>query len=347
METESHKWQGGHFIAPDARLLVVDDINTNLVVTAGLLAVYRCHVDTCINGPDSITMIQNEHYDIVFMDHMMPGMDGIEATRTIRALAGDYYKHLPIIALTANAITGMKEMYLSHGFNDYLSKPIEISKLDDILEAWIPAEKQVPKTGPDEINSEQDIFSDGFTIEGIDIQAGKERYSEKTYLDVLRAYYIHTPTLLEKLHNPEQIDDYIISVHGLKGSTYGICAETIGRQAEALEKAARSGDIKYVEANNTFLIETVERLLKKLGELLARIMERAAAKPVVQRPDPVLLQEFANACEHYKANAMEEILGKLEACQYESGGELITWLREQMDNLEYDAIGERLEKELN
>jgi CheY-like chemotaxis protein len=91
-------------------------------------------------------MVQRERYDIVFMDHMMPEMDGIEATRRIRALAaglGEYYEQLPIIALTANAITGIREMYLSHGFDDYLSKPIDISKLDEILSAWIPKEKRL------------------------------------------------------------------------------------------------------------------------------------------------------------------------------------------------------------
>jgi signal transduction histidine kinase/CheY-like chemotaxis protein len=352
-ETESRKWQGGQFIAPDARILVVDDINTNLVVTAGLLAVYRCHVDTCTNGADSILMVQREHYDIVFMDHMMPGMDGVETTRGIRALEGDYFRQLPIIALTANAIVGMKEMFLSHGFNDYLSKPIELSKLDDTLAAWIPKEKQVARTGTDEITSEQDIFSDEFFIEGIDIQAGKTRYNEKTYLDVLRAYSVHTPALLEKLRNAEKenfsdevMEDYIITVHGIKGSTYGICADAVGKQAEALEHAGRDRKMQFIKENNVPLIESTEKLIKKISELLAAITVQTDAKPVSPKPDPELLQKLADACKHYKANVMEEILEKLEHYRYESGADLIAWLREQMDNLEYDAIGKRLEEEL-
>jgi signal transduction histidine kinase/CheY-like chemotaxis protein len=361
LETESRKWQGGHFVAPDARVLVVDDINTNLVVTAGLLTAYRCHVDTCTSGANAIQMVQDGNYDIVFMDHMMPEMDGIETTQHIRAWEKErqendeenLYGQIPIIALTANAIMGMKEMFLSHNFNDFLSKPIEIFKLDDILATWIPKEKQVPKTGPDEIKSEEDIFSDGFYIEGVDLQAGKTRYHEKMYLEVLRAYCIHTPVLLEKLcfienenFNATLMDEYIITVHGIKGSTYGICAETIGKQAESLEHAARNGDMQFIKMNNTLFVEGIEKLLKRLGELLVVIMGQAEKKPVSSKPDPVLLRELAEACKHYKANTMEEILEKLESLQYESGGELIHWLREQMDNLEYDAIGERLEKEL-
>jgi signal transduction histidine kinase/CheY-like chemotaxis protein len=361
LETESRKWQGGNFVAPDARILVVDDINTNLVVTAGLLAAYRCNVHTCTNGADAIKMVQGEYYDIVFMDQMMPEMDGIEATRIIRTWEKERqendnknaYGQIPIIALTANAIMGMREMFLSHGFNDYLSKPIELLKLDVILETWIPKDKQIPRTGPDEIKSEKDIFSDGFFIEGVDIQAGKARYHEKMYLEVLRAYCIHTPVLLEKLYFIENenfdtklMEEYIITVHGIKGSTYGICADATGKQAEALEYAARDSDMPFIKMNNALFIESIEKLLIRLKELLAITMEQSGTKPVSPKPDPVLLQELAEACKHYNVNIMEEILGKLESLQYESGADLVQWLREQMDNLEYDAIGERLEKEL-
>ena len=345
METESHKWQGGRFAAPDARVLVVDDINANLVVTAGLLSVYRCHVDTCTNGADAIAMVQRERYDLVFMDHMMPEMDGIEAAKNIRALEEDYYKHLPIIALTANAITGMREMFLSNGFNDYLSKPIEIDKLDDILAVWIPKEKQVQETGMDEVTPEQDILSDSFSIEGVNIQAGKIRYQEKTYLEVLRAYCKHTPALLEKLRNSKNEEDYIVTVHGIKGSTYGICADVAAKQAESLEHAARNGDTQFIKANNDFFIESVEKLLKNLEELLAAITKKSGDKPVLPQPDPFLLRELAEASLHYRANVMEDIMDKLESYQYESGDDLVQWLREQMDNLEYNAITERLNSE--
>jgi len=357
------KQQGKHFIAPDARMLVVDDINTNLVVTAGLLAIYQSHIDTCTNGADAISMIQREHYDIVFMDHMMPEMDGVEATRHIRALEGDYYRNVPIIALTANAIIGMKEMFLSNGFNDYLSKPIDISKLEDILATWLPAEKQAQKTDADEIKTDQGIFSDdvlvggspmqGAPVSGVDFQEGRKRYPEKAYLDILRAYCTYTPDLLEKMRyaksknfSEEIMDEYVVTVHGLKGSTYGICAEAMGKQAETLEHAARKRDMQFIQTNHDPFIQAVEKLLKEMKEFLAKVMEKGSAKPVSPKPDAALLRDIAEACKHYKVNAMEEMLGKLEAYQYESGGDLVLWLREQVDNLEYDVIQERLAAEL-
>jgi len=353
METGSHKRQDRRFIAPDAQMLVVDDINTNLVVTAGLLAIYQSHVDTCTNGADAILMVQRKHYDIVFMDHMMPEMDGVEAARYIRALEGDYYRNIPIVALTANAIIGMKDMFLSNGFNDYLSKPIDISKLDDILTTWIPKEKQVQKTDSGETKMDQSIFPNDVSIEGVNLQEGKNRYQEKAYLDILRAYCMHTPALLEKMRHaknenfPEEaMEEYVITVHGIKGSTYGICAETMGKQAEALEHAARKRERQFIDTNHDPFILAVEKLLEKLKEFLAVVTKPESAKPLSPKPDAVLLRNIAEACKHYKVNDMEEMLGKLEAYQYESGGDLVLWLREQVDNLEYDVIQERLASEL-
>jgi CheY-like chemotaxis protein len=342
IEKDTHDQKDRQFIAPDARILVVDDINTNLIVTAGLLAIYRSHVDTCTSGTEAILMAQREHYDIIFMDHMMPEMDGIEATKAIRALEGEYYRQVPIIALTANALIGMKEMFLSNGFNDYLSKPIELSKLDEILETWIPAEKQIQEFD----QGEKDNFSENVFVEGINIQAGNARYQKKGYLDVLRSYCIHTPVLLDKLRHYKDEDEYIITVHGLKGSSAGICADAVTKQAAALEQAARKKDIRFIKLNNDIFIKDVEKLLEKLREYLAVTAEQENEKPLSSRPDPVLLKKLADACKRYKANIMEEILDKLEVYRYESGGELVQWLREQMDNLEYDVIQKRLETEL-
>jgi signal transduction histidine kinase/CheY-like chemotaxis protein len=130
------------FIAPRARALIVDDVMTNLKVTKGLLSAYQVQVDLCKSGEGAVHMVSANRYDLIFMDHMMPGMDGIEATAAIRALEGKYYKQLPIIALTANALSGMREMFLSNGFSDYLAKPIEINKLNAIMEKWVPEEKR-------------------------------------------------------------------------------------------------------------------------------------------------------------------------------------------------------------
>jgi CheY-like chemotaxis protein len=132
------------FTAPDAVILVVDDIITNLKVAKGLLTPYNMRVDLCKSGMSAIEAMKANNYDLVFMDHRMPEMDGIEATQLIREMADEdgYFGNVPIIALTANAVTGTKEMFLGNGFDDFLSKPIDTIKLNTVLEKWIPKEKQ-------------------------------------------------------------------------------------------------------------------------------------------------------------------------------------------------------------
>jgi CheY-like chemotaxis protein len=130
-----------YFAAPGTKVLIVDDINANLKVMEGLLEPYKMQVDTCLSGEKAIEMVQEKKYDIVFMDQMMPGMDGIETMKRIRALGGEF-ESLPILAQTANAMRGIKEMLMSQGFDDFISKPLETSKLHAILKTWIPKGKQ-------------------------------------------------------------------------------------------------------------------------------------------------------------------------------------------------------------
>jgi CheY-like chemotaxis protein len=156
------------FTAPGARVLAVDDIETNLTVLSGLLAPYRMRLTLCTSGEEAVALVKNKPFDFVLMDHMMPGMDGVEAVAQIRTWEEEqrrknslefpketqkgqspsvFPKGIPIIALTANAVSGMREMFLEQGFDDFLSKPIEIAKLDELIAKWIPAEKKLAVRG--------------------------------------------------------------------------------------------------------------------------------------------------------------------------------------------------------
>ncbi|MDR3279047.1 MAG: response regulator, partial [Synergistaceae bacterium] len=157
---------GAHFTAPDFKVLIVDDIETNLRVAEGLLDPYKMKITGCTNGADALRLVRDGSFDLVLMDHMMPGMDGVETTKAIRALGGRF-KKLPIVALTANAVSGMREMFLENGFNDFLSKPVEIQKLGDLIERWVPAERRGRPA------AENDRSGSEFTrIEGLDTAKG-------------------------------------------------------------------------------------------------------------------------------------------------------------------------------
>ncbi|MCL2107605.1 MAG: response regulator [Oscillospiraceae bacterium] len=136
------------FIAPDFRVLVVDDNAANLKVVTGLLLPYEMQVDACRSGAEALSLVQKNEYDLVFMDHMMLGMDGVETLAALRDLGGRC-ETLPVVAFTANAMSGMKEFFLKKGFDDYLSKPIELPKLNELIESRVPAAKRqrVPGEG--------------------------------------------------------------------------------------------------------------------------------------------------------------------------------------------------------
>jgi CheY-like chemotaxis protein len=119
------------------RVLIVDDIDINLYVAREMMLPYGLQVDTAINGVEAIEKIKQNEYDLVFMDHIMPMMDGVETTHKIRKMGGGYEK-LPIVALTANAVSGVKEMFLKNGFSGFISKPLSMQELDEVLKEWMP-----------------------------------------------------------------------------------------------------------------------------------------------------------------------------------------------------------------
>jgi signal transduction histidine kinase/CheY-like chemotaxis protein/HPt (histidine-containing phosphotransfer) domain-containing protein len=349
------------FYMPYGRVLVVDDVTTNLDVARGLMLPYGLTIDCASSGKEAIAKIREENmrYDAIFMDHMMPEMDGIEATRIIRNEIGtEYAKNVPIIALTANAIVGNEEMFLSNGFDAFISKPIDIMRLDTILNQWV-RDKQTEESlrqaemmlneNVKTLEGGEELISTnfkGFTIEGLNLEAGIARYEEeKIYLDILRSYVLHTPELLEKLRglSRENLPEYAVTVHGIKGASYGILAAEIGQQAEKLEHAAKAGDYDTVSGENGDFIEKVDALLSKIRELLQSTLEQGPEKKKAASPDSSLLEKLLDASKRFKPAVMEEVLSEIEQWEYESGGDMVTWLREQLDNLEYDAIRERLE----
>jgi signal transduction histidine kinase/CheY-like chemotaxis protein len=264
---------GIRFTAPEARILIVDDIKTNLDVAEGLLAPYAMQVDCCLSGEEAVVLTQKKNYDLVLMDHMMPGMDGIETTRTIRALGGERYQKLPIVVLTANAMVGMRDMFLEKGFNDYLSKPIVIAKLDDVMARWIPVEKQL-KAGRGikrkTFNGESMIF-----IPGVDTQTGITMTggTEAGYLKVLAQFYkdaVERLSVFVTLPAEAALTTFAAQVHAIKGAAGTIGATDLSKEAATLEMAGRTGDMeaisKALPAFRERLGEIVEGIKMVLGE---------------------------------------------------------------------------------
>ena len=145
----------------------MDDSEINLKVAQGLLEPLKMNIDLCDSGMNALEMIQKKEYNIIFMDHMMPVMDGVDTAKAIRQMDGDYYKNVPIIALTANAVVEAKEEFIAAGMNDFVAKPIDLNEITTKIRVWLPDSLIVKKT-----SSQTDISGKGAT--------GKEAESRKT-----------------------------------------------------------------------------------------------------------------------------------------------------------------------
>ncbi|MDR0868210.1 MAG: response regulator [Planctomycetota bacterium] len=283
----AEKSGSARFTMPTARVLIVDDIATNLKIVQGLLAPFAMRFDVANSGRQAIDLARRNAYDLILMDHMMPEMDGIEATRQIRKL-GNESRKVPIIALTANAVAGMREVFLSHGFNGYLSKPIELDKLNAVVENWIPRAKRVaPRTvitpspptdaivAPNTTNTTNAPRPDAtrpdvarpenppadplaglaVALAGkIDVAAGLRGTGNKPafYLDILDTYAEDAKARLTKLFAPAtdaEWKSFITHVHALKSASASVGAAKISAAAKELENAGRGGDAAFIQAN--------------------------------------------------------------------------------------------------
>jgi CheY-like chemotaxis protein len=350
---------------PYARVLVVDDVPTNLDVAKGMMKPYGMHIDCVTSGPAAIDLIRDAEnkYNAIFMDHMMPGMDGLEATRIIREEIGtEYARTVPIIALTANAIVGSEDMFLQNGFQAFLSKPIDIMRMDVIINHWVRDKKMEKISAADQNvsdlrsgkerrgNTERRSNFDRRWISklydsGLDIEQGLKRFGddEEIFLDVLKSYVLNTPPLLDQLskRTEENLPDYAIVVHGLKSSSRSIGAEPVGAQAEELEFAAKAGDFASVDEKTDGFIETVQTLLKDLSGMLQKIAENNP-KPKKAAPNEKVLAALTEACKNFDIDGVDKAMDELESYEYESGGDLVEWLRAQVNLTGFDQITERL-----
>jgi CheY-like chemotaxis protein len=271
--------------------LVVDDLSASLLVARGLLAPYGSQVDTALSGREAIELVKNHNYDIIFLDHMMPEMDGVETVEAIRKING--YAHTPIIALTGNALRGMREFYLEKGFQDYLSKPITPMSLDEIINKWL--NKQLTINNEQlAINNKQASSSEGYSSSLlIEIEAQRHDILKhylvsftnvpetdwQTKFDT--AYFERFTALIKSLNTPEmpaalreQAD--LLAEAGRKGETRKIrdilpaFCEALQKEREQEQKAADNEHDEILPRLKKALLagetEAAEAAIGELGE---------------------------------------------------------------------------------
>ena len=336
---------------PYAHVLVVDDNHTNLDVAKGLMKPYGMKIACVDSGQKAIDAIKalEGRFDAIFMDQMMPGMDGIEATQKIREIGTDYAKNIPVIALTANAIVGNEEMFLSKGFQAFLSKPIDISRLDSVIRQWIrdkDKEKQYAveendTVGYDQSDSETVSIFRGKGVAGLNINKGIKRFggNERSYLEILRAYTANTKKILDTIDtvNEENIKSYEITIHGVKGSNYSICADRLGDLAKKLEHAAKAKDLYYIAEYNPPFLNVSRDFISNLEGFLATF-ETEEKKQSKDKPDREVLSRLYTACDSYDMDEVDAAMEEIAAYSYDSDEGLADWLQENVDLMNFSDI---------
>jgi len=340
--------------APDAKVLIVDDNEFNLKVAYGLLKLFCIDAKKAASGKAAIGMVVENDFDIVFMDHMMPEMDGVESTREIRMLGGKF-RNLPIIALTANAVQGAKEMFLANGFNDFLSKPIEMQKLTEILMEWLPQEKIVQKSDAGESEDPDDVVKSDFwdaldEIGDINSTIGLSRVSgiESMYRDNLVLF--QKKLLKDCAHLSACIDDldiekFSISIHAMKSVLATVGAMKLSESAQRLETASKNRDLIYCVDRFPYL---KERLLY-LHEALSAVFPEDEAASEKEPGDPDYLREYAqkalSAADDFDNDLGMEAVSSL--LKYDFGAENYTILENALAafrDYDYDLARCELEK---
>jgi CheY-like chemotaxis protein len=270
-------------------------------------------VVVCQSGAAALQQIRAERYDLVFMDHMMPEMDGMEVVAKIREWGGEdpYYAMLPIVALTANAVSGTKEMFLANGFNDFLSKPIDAVRLNSILEQWLPKEKQIDGAGEsmeaegrqeeesqgERVQGESQAVSQGegvqgesqsedgdgsLTIDRLDTRKGIALMggSIPNYLKTLAVFHKDALEKMQEMSLSLETGDiplYTIYVHALKSAAVSIGADSLADAAQGLEMAGKRGDAEFIYSHNEGFFQDLRGLLPAIQTAVTEVREGGQA----------------------------------------------------------------------
>lgn len=266
------------FYCIGVRALAVDDEEMNLVVAKGVLGSYGIEVDTCLSGKEAIELCAGTPYDIVFLDHMMPGFDGVETLRRIRLLHNGIYKDVPVIALTANTISGAREMFRNEGFTEFIPKPIERATLERVLRRVLPkdcirygeepvAEDRMPEVEEKPFNPFDVLAEVGINSQiGLDYCCGDENF----YLEMLRMFYdqgAERRDEISALYEAGNWEDYAVKVHALKSTSLTIGAEALSERAKALERAGKKEDIAFIRENHQELMRMYEEVCSSIAGL--------------------------------------------------------------------------------
>ena len=348
------------FIAPDAKILVVDDNSMNRKVFLSLLKPTRINITEAESGYEAINFAKNNHYDIIFMDHMMPEMDGIEAMKRIRAIENGPCEGIPIYVLTANAVSGAKEEYIKAGFDGFVSKPVVSDKLEEVIRTALPQELVLPAPEGDRDTLQSDPADNSFIeelpqVDGLDWYFAFLHLPDRELLEdtvrefaaVLKTHAAKLCDMYNKLPDKEAYESYRIYVHGMKSQAATIGIVPLAGMAKMLEYAARDFDEDTIRRIHPVFINEWNSYSDKLKGVFGIGEDTDADKPKADMNQvKAILEMLLAAMEDFDVDQADELVAQLLEFSYdEPVGDKIMELKVAVADLD-DEMVERIVRDI-
>lgn len=308
------------FTAPDARILVVDDNQMNLAVAKGLLKQTEMRIDTCLSGIEMLERIANVYYDVILLDHMMPDLDGIETLHRAKQLPNNLCINTPIIAMTANAISGVREKYIAEGFTDYISKPVRGRELEDMIRKYLPEDLVCAPKNMDvtKVTTPEMSAPDEFDFKYAISLTGSEEILRESLSDFCKFLSDFTERLEKdyaKLPDETAIKNYQIKVHSLKSSAATVGALLLSKTARLLEVAASEQDVAKIRVLHPILCEEIEKHYERIVPLFA---DNASDVELIDAPEDMTptLETLKDALNSFDYDTADTICDELAGYRY-------------------------------
>jgi len=347
---------GGEYFYPDARILVVDDNQVNIQVAEGLLKKFNITPDYVLSGYDALKKLEHNSYDIIYMDHQMPGMDGIETMERIRQQENASGKHSIIVALSANAVNGARENFIKKGFDDFVAKPVQRRDFAANLQKWLDPKLRQDNCTDNEVSS---IPQDFVRPDSSKINLEKAIEFTGDFDSWFKAANLFSKTIevksqeMENYLENEDYKNYTIQVHSLKSSARIIGAEDLSEKAAELEKLGNkiqslTENLEYLKQEILEKHKIMDLLFLSYKEVLKDLSKGEASvelKTVSNDQIELLIQSLKEAAEQNNLNKAEDVVGQLKQLALpEDVKSILPELETAVENIDFDKVIEILDK---
>lgn len=320
---EKEGWKA-RFTAPDARILLVDDNRVNLKLAKGLLGPYHMQVETAGSGEQAVEMVRDGVYNLILMDYMMPGMNGVDTAKMLRNMEGEQYKKLVIVALSANEEEGIRERCLEAGMDDFLLKPVKRCNLDEILLKWLPENMIISgqESAEEGLADKEKEDLSVWQMDGIDVEIGMSYsdHDQALYLEVLTDFadsIEERAGRMERALQERDLTAYTREVHSLKSAARYLGAVAVADRAQMLEADAKRGDWQTVDRETPDFLAAYRKLYESIAPYRINRAYTGKKKAFDRKEVHALLEKLWQCMDEYDIDGGEETVRALEV--YELG----------------------------